>query len=88
MGLCFQDEKTVRPATQVKFLGLNLDTMAMEAQLPADKLLYLCDILLEWLGHCSCSLLDLQQLVGYLQFCSQVSGSPYFLLLFVFAPLM
>ena len=72
LGLCSQDEKTLCPAMQVKFLGLDLDTMAMEACLPADKLLYLHDILLEWLGCHSCSLLNLQQLVGYLQFCSQV----------------
>ena len=72
LGLCFQDEKTLRPSTQVEFLGLDLDTIAMEARLPDDKLLYLRDTLLEWLDRRSCSLLDLQQLVGYLQFCSQV----------------
>ena len=72
LGLCFQDEKTLCPAMQVKFLGLDLDTMAMEARLPADKLSYLCSILLEWLGCHSCPLLNLQWLVGYLQFCSQV----------------
>ena len=72
LGLFFQDEKTLRPSTQVEFLGLELDTIAMEARLPGDKLLYLCNLLLEWLDRRSCSLLDLQQLVGYLQFCSQV----------------
>ena len=72
LGLSFQDEKTLRPSTQVEFLGLDLDTIAMEARLPGDKLLYLRNLLFEWLNRRSCSLLDLQQLVGYLQFCSQV----------------
>ena len=64
LGLFFQDEKTLCPSTQVEFLGLQLDTVAMEAHLPGDKLLYLRNLLLEWLDCCSCLLLDLQQLVG------------------------
>ena len=60
LGLFFQDKKTLRPSTQVKFLGLELDTVAMEARLPSNKLLYLCNLLLKWLDRHSCSLLDLQ----------------------------
>jgi hypothetical protein len=44
----------------------------MEARLPNEKLGYLRDLLLEWLSHRRCSLRDLQQLIGFLQFCSQV----------------
>ena len=59
LGPFFQDEKTLHPSTQVEFLSLKLDTLAMEACLLGDKLLYLRNLLLEWLDHCSCSLLDL-----------------------------
>ena len=41
LGLSFQHGKTLCPSTQTEFLGLDLDTVAMEACLPADKLLYL-----------------------------------------------
>jgi hypothetical protein len=44
----------------------------MEARLPEEKLSYLRTLLLEWLARRSCSLHDLQHLVGFLQFCSQV----------------
>jgi Reverse transcriptase (RNA-dependent DNA polymerase) len=45
LGLCFQDEKTIRPCTNFKYLGLELDSLAMEARLPTDKLAYLCELL-------------------------------------------
>ena len=44
----------------------------MEAHLPADKLLYLQDLLQLWTNQHHCSLCNLQQLIGFLQFCSQV----------------
>ena len=72
LGLSFQHEKTLRPSTQTEYLGLDLDTLAMEARLPADKLLYLRDLLRLWTKRRRCSLHDLQQLIGFLQFCSQV----------------
>jgi Reverse transcriptase (RNA-dependent DNA polymerase) len=72
LGLSFQHEKTLRPSTQTEYLGLELDTVAMEARLPADKLLYLRDLLQLWTDRRHCSLRDLQQLIGFLQFCSQV----------------
>ena len=44
----------------------------MEVRLPANKLLYLWDLLQLWTNQHHCSLRDLQQLIGFLQFCSQV----------------
>lgn len=38
LGLCFQDAKTVWPSTCVEFLGLELDSVAMEARLPTAKI--------------------------------------------------
>jgi len=41
LGLSFQPKKTVRPMTHLEFLGLELDSEAMEARLPMAKLDYL-----------------------------------------------
>lgn len=72
LGLCFQDSKTVWPSTCVDFLGLELDSVAMEARLPTDKLHYLCDLLGVWGRKSSATLRKVQELTGFLQFCSQV----------------
>lgn len=72
LGLFFQDTKTVRPCTRLEFLGLELDTIDMEVRLPPDKLIFLMDMLDEWARKRSCSLLELQGLIGFLQFAAQV----------------
>jgi len=72
LGLSFQAKKTVVPTTSLKFLGLELDSSAMEAQLPIDKLDYLREILVDWERCQCCNLRNLQELMGYLQFCVQV----------------
>jgi len=41
LGLSFQPKKMIQPCTAIKFLGLELDSEAMEACLPAEKLDYL-----------------------------------------------
>jgi len=72
LGLSFQPAKTIRPTTCLEFLGLELDSEAMEARLPQDKLIYLRAYILDWQARGSCSLKDLQELIGFLQFCAQV----------------
>lgn len=72
LGLSFQTSKTLGPATCIEFLGLELDSEAMEARLPHDKLIFLRDLLSSWNRRVSCTLRDLQELTGFLQFASQV----------------
>ena len=72
LGLNFQDEKTVLPCTQLEYLGLEIDTMSMEARLPPEKLEYLREILASALLASTMTLRKLQGLVGFLQFASQV----------------
>src|SRR5882672_3003007 len=72
LGLLFQPKKTVRPTTHLEFLGLELDSESMEARLPTDKLAYLRETLINWTTHSRCSLKELQEIIGYLQFCTQV----------------
>ena len=52
--------------------GLELDSVAMEARLPTPKLDILHELLAEWSMRLSCTLLQLQELAGYLQFVLQV----------------
>src|SRR5882724_11035980 len=54
--------------TSIESLGLMLDSLAMEAHLPQEKLTYLCSTLLNWLEHKQCSLWELQELISFLQF--------------------
>jgi hypothetical protein len=72
LGLVFQDSKTVWPATQIEFLGLELDSVAMEAHLPLDKLEFLRSLLHDWSAKQSACLQEIQELTGFLQFVSQV----------------
>ena len=72
LGLRFQPEKTLGPVTCLEYLGLELDSVAMEARLPTPKLDILHELLAEWSTRLSCTLLQLQELAGYLQFVLQV----------------
>ena len=72
LGLSFQLKKTVRPTTCVEFLGLELDSESIGARLPTDKLTYLRETLINWMTCSQCSLKELQEIIGYLQFCTQV----------------
>ncbi|KAL7278212.1 hypothetical protein ACG7TL_008187 [Trametes sanguinea] len=72
LGLEFPGVKTIFPCTALEFLGLELDTIAMEARMPADKLTWLGDLLTSWRVKRTCRLRELQGLIGFLQFASQV----------------
>ncbi|KAL1939199.1 hypothetical protein VTO73DRAFT_10240 [Trametes versicolor] len=72
LGLRFQPSKIEGPTTSLEFLGITLDSLAMEARLPPDKLSYLMELLQSWNTRTSCREHELQVLTGYLQFCAQV----------------
>src|SRR5882724_1809697 len=72
LGLSFQPKKTIQPCMAIEFLGLELDSIKMEAHLPAEKLEYLRDLLESWESRSKCSLKQVQELTGFLQFCVQV----------------
>jgi len=55
-----------------RFLGLELDSKAMEACLPAEKLDYLRDLLDSWDLRSKCLRKEIQELMGFLQLCIQV----------------
>jgi hypothetical protein len=70
--LNFQDSKVEGPTTVLEYLGIILDSVKIKARLPLDKLSYLKGSLSLWVSKTHCSLLELQELSGYLMFCSQV----------------
>lgn len=72
LGLHFQPSKVEGPATTLKFLGIELNSIAMEACLPCDKIIYLHDLLLKWSRKKLCTLRELPEFMGFLQFTSQV----------------
>ncbi|KAL1936893.1 hypothetical protein VTO73DRAFT_4842 [Trametes versicolor] len=72
LGLRFQLSKVEGPTTSLEFLGITLDSLAMEARLPSDKLSYLVELLQSWSTRTSCRARELEELTGYLQFCAQV----------------
>lgn len=72
LGLSFQESKVIGPATTIEYLGITLDSIAMEARLPPDKHRYLLELLHLWRTRSHCTLQDLQELSGFLQFTSQV----------------
>ena len=76
LGLSFKPKKTIWPTTCLEFLGLELDSIAMEACLPEDKLTYLCSCLMEWQACKHCTLKDIQELMVWLPAILLTSGPP------------
>ena len=65
-------DKVEGPSTCFKFLGIEIDTQQMCLRLPQDKLVALKELVTSWLGKKSCSVRDLQSLVGKLQHACKV----------------
>ena len=72
LGIPIADEKTEGPTTCLTFLGIELDTVAMEAHLPAAKLADLKLLVNEWHAKRHATVRELQSLVGTLSFACKV----------------
>jgi len=77
LGLQFQESKTVCPCTSLKFLGIKLNSLKMEACLPTLKLAFLLQLLESWESKHTYTLQELQELIRFLQFCLQVIPSSH-----------
>ena len=66
LGMPVELEKDEGPATSISFLGLELDSVAMELRLPQDKLMNLRALLGSWRGRKACKKRDLLSLIGSL----------------------
>ncbi|XP_054843457.1 uncharacterized protein LOC129335043 [Eublepharis macularius] len=72
LGVPLAHEKTEGPVTVLTFLGIELDTRQQASRLPMEKLRDLRARLASFQGKRKVSLLELQQLVGHLNFACRV----------------
>ncbi|KAI8515720.1 hypothetical protein Bbelb_065330 [Branchiostoma belcheri] len=72
VGIPLADDKTFSPDTVMTFLGIELDTIAMEARIPPDKLHKGRDQLFAFLSASSATLKQIQSLIGLLNHVCQV----------------
>lgn len=66
LGILIAPEKTEGPVTCLSFLGLELDSLAMEIRLPPSKLRALQALITQWIDKQSCSRRHLESLIGSL----------------------
>ena len=80
VGLPTEPEKDDGPATSISFLGIELDTVALEIHLPAEKLERLRTELGKWRGKKTCRKRDLLSLISVLSHaCKAVKAGRSFL---------
>ncbi|KAH3833697.1 hypothetical protein DPMN_107009 [Dreissena polymorpha] len=72
IGVPIKSEKTENATPIITFMGLELDSLTMEARLPHDKLLKLRELLMKTSKSRKVTLKELQSLLGLLNFCCQV----------------
>ncbi|CAJ0956117.1 unnamed protein product [Ranitomeya imitator] len=71
-GVPLVEDKTVGPVTVLNFLGIEIDTVAMECRLPADKLTELRQDVVNPIGLKKINLRSLQSLLGKLNFACRI----------------
>ena len=80
MGLPSEPEKDEGPATTISFLGMELDSLALEIRLPKDKLDRMKSELSRWRGRKACKKRDILCLIGILSHaCKAVRAERSFL---------
>ena len=70
-GIPIEQEKNEGPATRITFLGIEIDTVALEIRLPYDKLSMLKSSLRSWRGRKACRKRELLSLIGTLSHASK-----------------
>ena len=79
-GLPVEPDKDEGPATTITFLGMELDSVALEIRLPQEKLSQLKAVLASWRGRKVCRKRDLLSLIGLLSHaCKAVRAGRSFL---------
>ena len=66
------EDKVEGPKTVMTVLGIEVDSVAQESRLPADKLVSLLSLLKKWQGRSSASKRDLLSLTSHLSFAAKV----------------
>ena len=65
LGVPVAVEKTEGPSTRITFLGIEVDTIAMELRLPQDKFDRLVERIRAWRGRKCCTKRELLSLIGH-----------------------
>ena len=79
LGVLFAADKSLGPSHILVYLGLEIDTLEICVKIPLEKLHVLRDLLLCFLGRKKITLIELQSLVGSLNFCARaILGSVAF----------
>ncbi|XP_069138816.1 uncharacterized protein [Argopecten irradians] len=79
VGIPIKHTKTVQPTTVITFLGVEIDTVQMEARLPPDKVEKINSLLSAFGSRKKVTLKELQSLIGLLNFacCVVLPGRPF-----------
>lgn len=72
VGIPINHNKTEGPATTLSFLGIQLDTLSFSASLPIDKVTRYTNLMTELLRRKTCTLREMQNIIGSLQFTTSV----------------
>ena len=72
LGIPLAIDKEEGPSTTIVLLGIIIDTVKQELRLPADKLMRLQGILIEWEKRKSCTRKELESFIGVLQHACRV----------------
>ena len=75
LGIPIAEHKREGPTPCLTFLGIEVDTVAGQLRLPADKLVRLRSLLREWGNKRTCQRRDLESLIGVLSHASKVVRS-------------
>lgn len=80
LGIPIAPEKTCGPATTLSFAGIALDTIQLEARLPAENILKYKDLISDFLKRKKVTLKEVQSLTGHLNFacCVILPGRAFF----------
>lgn len=71
-GVPVEESKSEGPASSLTFLGIEIDSVAMELRLPADKLTQLQTLLMQWRGKKACTKRELLSIIGSLSHACKV----------------
>lgn len=79
LNIPIAQEKTIGPVQVIEFMGIILDSIRMEARLPDDKIQRIKAAFSQWSTRKSCTLKELQSLIGTLNFACKVipPGRPF-----------
>ena len=72
LGFSVQPTKLVYPTTTLEYIGITIDSVAMQLRISDERLHDVLDELIEWTGRTSCTKRQLLSLIGKLSFVARV----------------